>query len=89
MCCPLQVRYGKREGGGGAVQRFRPDTKSGERGGGERGCLAEKGAVPYMKGGVATPKTPPPGSASVRASGVVWLLSARGHNAIMTPPPYK
>ena len=47
-------------GGGGvfAVRRFRPDTKSG--GGG--GCLAEEGADrgPYMKGGVATPKPPPP-----------------------------
>ena len=27
-CCPLQARYKKREGG--AVRRFRPDTKSGE-----------------------------------------------------------
>ena len=28
------------------------------------GCLAEEGAVPYKKGGVATPNPPPPGSAS-------------------------
>ena len=35
-CCPFKARYEKRrEGGGGgvAVQRFRPDTKSGEGGG--------------------------------------------------------
>ena len=30
-CCPFKARYEKRRGGGGgAVQRFRPDTKSGE-----------------------------------------------------------
>ena len=65
-CCPLQVRYGKREGGGGGVlsSALGPIQKAGKGGGGEKGCLAEKGAVPYMKGGVATPKPPPPGSAS-------------------------
>ena len=63
-------------GGGGGAFHLRPDTKSGggEGGGGccpalqarykkrgrERGCLAEEGALPYMKGGVATPKPPPP-----------------------------
>ena len=44
-------------GGGGAVQRFRPDTNSGE---GRGAVFTEEGALPYMKGGVATPKTPPP-----------------------------
>ena len=74
-CCPLKARYEKRRrgGGGGAVRRFRPDTKSGEGGGG--GCLAEEGAVPYMKGGgrgglqtpnlPSPPPPPPPRSASV------------------------
>ena len=71
-------------GGGGGAVHLRPDTKSGWGGGGGgccpalqarykkrgrgRGCLAEEGALPYMKGGVATPKPPPPppppGSAS-------------------------
>ena len=56
-CCPFKARYEKRRGGGGdAVRRFRPDTKCGEGGG---GCLVEEGALPYMKGGVATPKPPP------------------------------
>ena len=72
-CCPLQARYEKRGGGGGGAVHLRPDTKSGGGGGGccpalqarykkrgrGRGCLAEEGALPYMKGGVATPKTPP------------------------------
>ena len=62
-------------GGGGVAVHLRPDTESGGGGGGGccsalqarykkrgrgRGCLAEEGALPYMKGGVATPKTPPP-----------------------------
>ena len=68
-CCPFKARYEKREGGGGGCAvHLRPDTKSvggpalqaryKKRGRG-RGCLAEEGALPYMKGGVATPKTPP------------------------------
>ena len=50
------IRNAGRGGGGGGAVRFRPDTKSG---GGGCGCLAEEGALPYMKGGVATPKPPP------------------------------
>ena len=57
-CCPFKARYEKQRGGGGgccpALQ-----TRYKKRGRG-RGCLAEEGALPYMKGGVATPKTPPP-----------------------------
>ena len=52
-CCPLQARYQKR--GAEAVRLLMHDAKSG--GGG--GLLSEKGVVPYMKGGVATPQTPP------------------------------
>ena len=90
-CCRA-VRFRsdtKSEGGGGGAVRFRPDTKSGggccpalqarykKRGKGGRGCLAEKGAVPYMKGGVATPKTPPPppGSASVQVAEMRLVLA--------------
>ena len=72
-CCPLQARYEKQGdggGGGGGAVHLRPDTKSGGGGGPAlqarykkrgrgRGCLAEEGALPYMKGGVATPKPPP------------------------------
>ena len=38
----------------GGTVRIRPDTKSGGC------CIAEEGEEPYMKGGVATPKHPPP-----------------------------
>ena len=59
-------------GGGGGAVRFRPDTKSGggggvlfgasgpiQKAGKGRGCLAEEGALPYMKGGGCNPQTPP------------------------------
>ena len=71
-CCPLQSRYEKRGGGGGGgAVHLRPDTKSGEGGvlsgasgpiqkvGKGEGLFSRRGALPYMKGGVATPKTPP------------------------------
>ena len=64
-CCPFKARYEKRKGGGGGggggcCPALQARYKKRGRG---RGCLAEEGALPYMKGGVATPK-PPPGSAS-------------------------
>ena len=55
-CCPLKARYEKRTGGGGGgllSGASGPIQKAG------RGCLAEEGVVPYMKGGVATPNPPP------------------------------
>ena len=65
----VRCRPDTKSGEGGGAVRLRPDTKSGgegrvlsgtseKRGG---GCLAEEGAVPYMKeGGVATPNPHPP-----------------------------
>ena len=58
-CCPLQARYKKRRGGGGGGCCPALQDRYKKRGRG-RGCLAEEGALPYMKGWVATP----PGSAS-------------------------
>ena len=69
----VETRDTNARGGGGAV--LDPTRKAGrgccpfkaryEKRGRGRGCLAEEGALPYMKGGVATPKPPPPpGSAS-------------------------
>ena len=55
-CCPLQARYKKWGRGGGGCCPLQARYKKRGRGG---CCLAEKGAVPYMKGGVATPKPPP------------------------------
>ena len=64
----------KAGGGGGVLSALGPTQKAKKRGGGGggllsgasgpiqkagRGFLAVEGAVPYMKGGVATPKTPP------------------------------
>ena len=46
--CPLQIRYEKRGGVGGAVH-FRPDTKSGEGGGG--GVLPTSGPIQQAGGG--------------------------------------
>ena len=56
-CCPFKARYEKRRKGGGCCPALQARYKKRGRG---RGCLAEEGALPYMKGGVATPKTPPP-----------------------------
>ena len=53
VCCPFKARYEKRGWGPALQARYK------KRGRG-RGCLAEEGALPYMKGGVATPKPPPP-----------------------------
>ena len=52
-CCPLKARYEKRgvlSGASGPIQKA----------GGGGGCLAEEGAVPYMKGGLQPPNPPPP-----------------------------
>ena len=57
---PFKARYEKRRregGGGGCCPALQARYKKRGR---ERGCLAEEGALPYMKGGVATPKHPPP-----------------------------
>ena len=55
-CCPFKARYEKRRGGG-CCPALQARYKKRGRG---KGCLAEEGALPYMKGGGATPKTPPP-----------------------------
>ena len=47
----------RKAGGGGCCPALQARYKKRGRG---RGCLAEEGALPYMKGGVATPKPPPP-----------------------------
>ena len=57
----------RKAGGGGYCPALQARYKKRGRG---RGCLAEEGALPYMKGGVATPKTPPPGSASAKLKAV-------------------
>ena len=51
-CCPFKARYEKRRGAGGCCPALQARYKKRGRG---RGCLAEEGALPYMKGGVATP----------------------------------
>ena len=63
-CCPFKARYEKRRGGGGGCcPALQARYKKRGRG---RGCLAEEGALPYMKGGVATPKPPPVPSCLIR-----------------------
>ena len=72
-CLPFKARYEKRRrGGGGVLSGASGPMQNAGKG---RGCLAEEGALPYMKGGVATPKPPPPppphlGSAS--EVGCLW-----------------
>ena len=56
--CPFKARYEKRRGGGGMLSGASGPIQNAGKGGGG-GCLVEEGALPYMKGGVATPKPPP------------------------------
>ena len=54
------IRDRKRGEGGGGMLSASGIQKAGVGGGGGAGCLEEKGEVPYMKGGFATPNPPPP-----------------------------
>ena len=74
------MRGGGGGGGGGGVSALHSTRKAGGGGGGGGGGAF---ALPYMKGGVATPKPrpppPPPGSASAEPRG------CREQNGIARP----